>query len=89
MLVDNITYVNGSGQIQNSAERRLQQRCHRCGTACGVAGMGGRAASSVVIYELDTPIVTDDVASDSLAVPASQSLAPLFAATDPANKTIT
>jgi hypothetical protein len=42
-----------------------------------------------VIYELDTPIVTAKVASDSLAGNATQSLSGLFAATDPGNKTIT
>ncbi len=46
-------------------------------------------AASVVIYELDTPIVTAKVASDTLACLGSQSLASLFTATDPANRTIT
>jgi hypothetical protein len=43
----------------------------------------------VVIYELDTPIVSDRVTSDNLACTASQSLASLFTAVDPAGKSIT
>ena len=46
-------------------------------------------AASVVIYELDTPIVSSAVASDSLACLASQSLASLFTVSDPANRAIT
>ena len=43
MLVDNITYENGAGQILNSSERRFQQRYHRRGTARSLAGMGRRS----------------------------------------------
>ena len=42
MLVDNITYENGAGQISEFRERRFQQRYHRRGTACRFAGMGRR-----------------------------------------------
>ncbi|HEX3991027.1 MAG TPA: putative Ig domain-containing protein, partial [Acetobacteraceae bacterium] len=49
----------------------------------------GVAASSVVIYELDTPIVADTTGSCSIAFHATLSLGPLFSATDPASRTIT
>ena len=42
----------------------------------------------MVIYELDTPIVTDTVASDAIAANTSLGLGSLFTATDPANKAI-
>jgi hypothetical protein len=41
-----------------------------------------------VIYELDTPIVSDNVATDTLAYLAQQSLGSLFTATDPARRSI-
>jgi hypothetical protein len=43
----------------------------------------------VVIYELDTPVVSTSVASDSVDTGGSQSLTALFSATDPAGKAIT
>ena len=42
-----------------------------------------------MIYELDTPVVSDAVPADILTFLASQSLGSLFSATDPAGKTIT
>jgi hypothetical protein len=89
MLVDNITYVNGSGQVQNGAGDGSSADVIVAAPHAASQEWAGVAASSVVIYELDTPIVTRDVASDALAFLASQSLGSLFAATDPANKAIT
>ena len=89
MLVDNIEYVNGSGQVQNPANDGSSADIIVSPPHLASQEWAGVAASSVVIYELDTPIVTTDVASDSLACLASQSLGSLFSATDPANKTIT
>jgi Putative Ig domain len=43
----------------------------------------------VVIYELDTPVVSVLAASDTVDTDGSQSLAALFSATDPAGKAIT
>jgi putative Ig domain-containing protein len=43
----------------------------------------------VVIYELDTPVVSDLETTDTLALLASQSLGSLFSAADPANRSIT
>ncbi|HEY1934008.1 MAG TPA: putative Ig domain-containing protein [Acetobacteraceae bacterium] len=89
MLVDNITYVNGSGQVQNSANDGSSSDVIIAAPHAASQEWSGVAASSVVIYELDTPIVTDKVAADSLALLASQSLASLFSVTDPGNRTIT
>jgi hypothetical protein len=89
MLVDNIEYVNGSGQVQNPANDGSSADIIIAAPHAASQEFAGVSASSVVIYELDTPIVTTDVASDSLACLASQSLGSLFSATDPGNKTIT
>ena len=87
MLVDNITYVNARGKITNPAND---------GSSADVIVATPHAASQewasaqgprlVVIYELDTPVVTTKVASLSLACMASQSLASLFTASDPINR---
>jgi hypothetical protein len=89
LLVDNITYVNGSGQIVNSANDGSSSDVIVAAPHAASQEWAGVQASSVVIYELDAPIVTDKVASDSLACFASTGLAPLFTATDPASKAIT
>jgi Putative Ig domain len=89
MLVDNITYENSSGQILNAANDGSSSDVIISAAHLASQEWAGVQASSVVIYELDTPIVTDKVATDTLALRASQSLASLFAATDPASKTIT
>lgn len=89
MLVDNITYLNGSGQVQNSAHDGSNADIVVAAPHPASQEWAGVQASSVVIYELDTPIVTTKVAAARLAFLASQSLASLFVATDPANKVIT
>ena len=89
MLVDNITYVNGNGQVVNSANDGSSADVIVAAPHAASQEFAGVSASSVVIYELDTPIVTTDVASDSLGLLKTQSLGSLFSATDPANKAIT
>lgn len=89
MLVDNATYVSASGQIENPANDGSSSDIIIQPPLAASQEFTGVSASTVVIYELDTPIVTTDVSSDSLACLASQSLGSLFSATDPANKTIT
>ncbi|HEX4368116.1 MAG TPA: hypothetical protein VH023_14870 [Rhodopila sp.] len=89
LLVDNITYVNGSGQILNSANDGSGNDVIVAAAHPASQEWAGVQASSVVIYELDTPIVADKVTSDSVACLASESLGPLFSATDPGNRTIT
>ncbi len=89
MLVDNIVYVNASDQVLNPANDGSANDVLISAPHPASQEWAGVAASSVVIYELDTPIVTDSVSSDTLTSGASQSLASLFSATDPANKAIT
>jgi len=89
MLVDNITYVNSNGSVQNSANDGSGSDVTISAPHAASQEWSGVQATSVVIYELDTPIVTDKVTADTLAYLASQSLGSLFAATDPASKAIT
>jgi hypothetical protein len=88
MLVDNITYESSSGQILNLANDGSSADVLISAPHIASQEFTGVSTSTVVIYELDTPIVTASVTSDSLACAGSQSLATLFSATDPANKTI-
>ncbi len=89
MLVDNVEYVNGSGQIQNPANDGSSADIIIAAQHPASQEFAGVSTSTVVIYELDTPIVTSTVTSDSLAGLASLSLGSLFSATDPGSKTIT
>jgi hypothetical protein len=88
MLVDNVTYVNQYGQVQNGAKDGSAADIVVAAPHLASQEWAGVQASSVVIYELDTPIVTADESTDTLAAGATQNLGPLFAATDPANKAI-
>jgi hypothetical protein len=89
MLVDNITYENSLGQITNPANDGSAADILVAAPHLASQEWSGVPASSVVIYELDTPNVTALVSSDYLLAGASQSLGSLFAASDPGRKTIT
>jgi hypothetical protein len=88
MLVDNVTYVNSSGQVQNPANDGSSYDIVVSAPHLASQEWAGVAASTAVIYQLDTPVVTASVASDKLSSLASQPLGSLFSATDPAGKTI-
>jgi hypothetical protein len=88
MLVDNAIFETAGGTVTNPANDGSGSDIVIQPQHLASAEWTGVQADSVVIYELDTPVVTDTVASDSLGIGASQSLASLFTATDPANKPI-
>lgn len=89
MLVDNITYVNGSGQVVNLAGDGSSSDVTVAAPHLASQEFAGVSAGSVVIYELDTPTVIALAASETLACLASLSLESLFSASDPASKAIT
>ena len=60
MLVDNVTFVNGSGQVLNPANDGSSADIIIAAPHAASQEFAGVAASTVVIYELDTPIVTAD-----------------------------
>lgn len=88
-LVDNEELVDWSGNVLNpandgSADDIIIQAAHDAALE-----WSGVQASSVVIYRLDTPIVTAAASVVNLAAGAVQGLASLFSASDPAAKTVT
>ena len=89
MLVDNITYVNSQGKIVNLANDGSSSDIIVAAPHAASQEWSGVQASSVVIYELDTPVVSATVTSDSLTCLATQSLASLFSASDPVSRAIT
>jgi hypothetical protein len=89
MLVDNATFVTNGGQVTNLAKDGSGSDIIIAAPHLASREWAGVQAASVVIYELDTPIVADTVSSLSLSFHVSQTLGGLFTATDPANKTIT
>ncbi|MFL5254947.1 MAG: hypothetical protein ACJ8AI_19045 [Rhodopila sp.] len=89
MLVDNTTYVYSNGTIQNvandgSSSDILIAKPHLASQEFATAVM-----STVVIYQLDTPVVSGTSANVSLACGKSVSLGPLFTVIDPAKNAIT
>ena len=89
MLVDNITYVNSSGQVVNPANDGSADDVTVSAPHAASQEFSGVSAGSVVIYALDTPDVTDQVAGVTVAAGGSQSLGALFSAADPEGKAVT
>src|SRR5579872_6314573 len=61
MLVDNITYMNGSGQVTNPANDGSSSDIIVAAPHAASQEWSGVLSSSVVIYELDTPVVSTKV----------------------------
>ena len=89
MLVDIITYENASGQVMNAANDGSAGDVMIAASHAASQEWSSAQANSVVIYELDTPVIAAHVSGVMLAVDGSQVLGPLFFATDPVGKTIT
>jgi hypothetical protein len=88
-IVDNVTYVNASGQVVNLAGDGSANDVTIAAPHLFSQELGGVAANSVVIYELDTPVVTADAATATLGSRATDSLAALFSVADPKGTGIT
>ncbi|MBS0643924.1 MAG: putative Ig domain-containing protein [Proteobacteria bacterium] len=89
MLVDNITYVNGNGTVANPANDGSASDILIAPPHPASHEWASAIASTVVIYQLDTPIVTAKVSSVSLTCGMSLSLYTLFSVSDPAGRPIT
>jgi len=83
MLIDNITYENGNGSIQNAANDGSANDVLIASPHAATQEFNGVNPSDVVVYELDTPVVTDLVSAVSLTGRTSDALAPLFAVSNP------
>ncbi|MGI4797278.1 MAG: hypothetical protein ACRYG8_25145, partial [Janthinobacterium lividum] len=88
-LIDNITIVDAQGNIHNgaqdgSANDIIVQAAHAASEE-----WTGVSASSVVIFRLDTPVVTTLTTALNVAAGAAANLAETFAASDPVGKAVT
>jgi hypothetical protein len=83
MLVDNITYINGSGSIANPADDGSASDIIVAAPHPALQEFTGVDPAMVVVYELDTPVVSDVVPSVTIAEDSSRSLASLLVATNP------
>ncbi|HTR18046.1 MAG TPA: putative Ig domain-containing protein [Acetobacteraceae bacterium] len=83
MLVDNIVYVNASGAIVNPANDGSSSDIIVSAPHAATQEFTGVDPRAVVVYELDTPVVHNTVASVRIGEDVSQSLASLFTATNP------
>ncbi len=90
MLIDNITYENNNGSIQNTANDGDPNDIIIAAPHPATQEFDGVNPSDVVVYELDTPTVSDLVTSVTLAKQATESFASMFTASNPlASQSIT
>ena len=83
MLVDNITYVNQNGQIVNSANDGSANDIIISAPHLASQEWAMAVPGSVVVYELDCPIITVKTAVSTDAAGATEALAALFSASNP------
>ena len=89
MLIDNITVRNAAGVVLNAANNGSANDIVVQAAHAASQEWAGVSASSVVIYRLDTPVVTTSVATLNVGAGGVANLATVFAATDPAGKSVT
>ena len=88
-LVDNETVEDWNGNILNAANDGSANDIVIQAPHPASQEWSGVQASSVVIYQLDTPLVTAATSALTLAAGAQEALASLFSAADPAGRTVT
>ena len=88
MLVDNAAFTNASGRITNLANDGSSNDITIAAAHLASQEFAGVLTNDVVIWELDTPVVTT-ISSAALAEGGEDALSTLFAATDPGSRTIT
>jgi hypothetical protein len=89
MLVDNITYENQNGSIANGADDGSASDILVSAPHPARQEWQGVNSRNVVIYALDTPVVSAKSATVTLNVGGTLSLSGLFTTADPANKPVT
>ncbi len=88
MLIDNVTFQNALGQITNAAHDGAPADILIAAAHPATQEWAGVQADSVVIYALDTPVVTARIAAP-LAPHGVTGLAALASITDPGSRPIT
>jgi hypothetical protein len=88
MLVDNITYDNQYGRITNLANDGSPNDVTIASAHPASQEWAGVAANSVVIYALDTPVVTTAKAAIAIGSAGQVNLGSIAAVSDPAGKAV-
>lgn len=88
-LIDNITYVDQNGTITNPADDGSANDVVVEAPHAATQEWAGVNPSTVVIYRLDTPVVSTTTTTLSLHAGALQGLSGLFSAADPAGTAVT
>lgn len=88
-VIDNVAVLDASGTLLNgandgSANDIVVQAAHAASQE-----WAGVSANTVVIFRLDTPVVTTSMATLNVTAGGTANLADVFAATDPAGKSVT
>jgi hypothetical protein len=83
MLIDNITYENGAGGIQNAANDGSASDILIAAPHAATQEFNGVNPSYAVVYELDTPTVSDLVSAVTLVEKAAKPLTGLFSVSNP------
>ncbi len=83
MLVDNITYVYSNGSIANSANDGSANDIIVAAPHLASQEWAMAVPGSVVVYELDCPVISVKTASSAVAAGRTETLAPLFSAANP------
>ena len=86
-LIDNVVYQNAQGQIVNAAGDGSQADVLVAAAHPALQEWAGVAANSVVIYALDTPVISALTATSGAQTPTP--LSAFAAVSDPAGRTIT
>ena len=87
MVVDNAYFVNSSGQIVNSAQDGSANDIIIAGPHLASQEWALAVTGSVVVYELNCPIITANSAGSDLAVGKLEPLSLLFTASNPNKST--
>ena len=83
MVVDNAAFVNKSGKIVNSANDGSPKDIIIAGPHLASQEWSMAVSGSVVVYELDCPIIATKTATNSLGAGKTEALSPLFTAANP------
>ena len=89
MVVDNVVYADGNGPPLNAANDGSAADILIAAPHPASQEFAGVAANTVVIYALDTPVLTDHSARINLAPGSSIGLSTLFTVSDPAGHAVT
>lgn len=88
-VIDNVTVRNAAGVLLNGANNGSPNDIVVQAAHAASQEWAGVSANSVVIFRLDTPVVTTTTAYLNVNAGGTANLANVFAATDPAGKPIT